>query len=143
MQLHQIRPQQKMKKSRRIGRGGKRGHYSGRGLKGQKSRAGAKIRPAIRDLMMKLPKRRGANFKSLSLRPQILNLSQIEAHFEEGEVINSRSLLSKNLVSRRQVKLPIKILSEGNLKKKLVFEKVLLSKQAREKIERAGGIVRI
>lgn len=60
MQLHQIQPKNSIKKSRRVGRGGKRGTYSGAGIKGQKSRAGAKIRPELRDLVKKIHKLRGA-----------------------------------------------------------------------------------
>jgi len=60
MQLHEIQPDHKNKSKKRIGRGGKRGTYSGRGMKGQKSRAGHKIRPAIRDLMQRTPKLRGS-----------------------------------------------------------------------------------
>jgi len=59
MQLHQISPAHSNKKGKRVGRGGKRGTYSGRGIKGQKARAGHRIRPAIRDFMMKIPKLRG------------------------------------------------------------------------------------
>lgn len=59
MQLHKIKPENKLKKSKRVGRGGKRGNYSGKGIKGQKSRAGAKVRPEIRDMIKKIPKRRG------------------------------------------------------------------------------------
>ena len=59
MQLHQIQTKNSLKKSKRIGRGGKRGTYSGKGIKGQKSRAGAKIRPEIRDFIKKLHKLRG------------------------------------------------------------------------------------
>ncbi len=59
MQLHELRPQYKNKDKKRIGRGGGRGNYSGRGQKGQRSRAGHKIRPAIRDLIRRLPKLRG------------------------------------------------------------------------------------
>lgn len=59
MQLHQIQPLHKPKGKKRIGRGGKRGTYSGKGIKGQSSRAGAKIRPEIRDLIKKIPKKRG------------------------------------------------------------------------------------
>jgi large subunit ribosomal protein L15 len=59
MQLHEIQPCQKQKTKKRIGRGGKRGTYSGKGMKGQKSRAGAKIRPEVRDLIKKTPKLRG------------------------------------------------------------------------------------
>ncbi|MBI3335133.1 MAG: hypothetical protein HY001_01370 [Candidatus Portnoybacteria bacterium] len=59
MQLHQISPLHKPKRAKRIGRGGKRGTYSGRGVKGQKARAGGRIRPQLRDFMMKVPKLRG------------------------------------------------------------------------------------
>ena len=51
MQLHQLKPSHKRKRPKRIGRGGKRGTYSGRGVKGQRSRAGRKFKPAIRELM--------------------------------------------------------------------------------------------
>jgi len=61
MQLHQLKPKNKSKKVKRIGRGGKRGTYSGKGIKGQRCRAGAKIRPEIRDMIKKIPKKRGYN----------------------------------------------------------------------------------
>jgi len=59
MQLHEIQSTDKRKSKKRIGRGGKRGTYSGRGMKGQKARSGHKIRPAIRDLMQRTPKLKG------------------------------------------------------------------------------------
>jgi len=59
MKLHDIRSLFRVYKKRRVGRGGKRGKTSGRGMKGQKSRAGRRIRPAIRDVMKKFPKKRG------------------------------------------------------------------------------------
>ncbi len=64
MQIHQIRPIHKKKDRKRVGRGGKRGTYSGRGMKGQKSRAGAKFEPIIRSLIKRYPKLRGYRFKS-------------------------------------------------------------------------------
>jgi large subunit ribosomal protein L15 len=66
--LHTIKPTTKNKSKKRIGRGGKRGTYSGKGMKGQKSRAGRKIRPAIRDLIQRTPKLRGARNKSARYR---------------------------------------------------------------------------
>jgi len=69
MQLHQIQPLNKRKSKRRVGRGGKRGTYCGRGMKGQKARTGAKVRPEIRDLIKKIPKIRGYRFKRKS-RPK-------------------------------------------------------------------------
>lgn len=143
MQLHNIKPIHKLKKLRRIARGGKRGGYSGRGIKGQKSRSGAKIRPAIRDLMMKFPKQRGRakhSFKSLFNKPVILNLEIIEKKFKAGEIVNPNTLLEKNIINKKGGDLPeIKILGRGKISKKLTFQNVLLSKSARDKIEKAEG----
>src|SRR3989338_2952469 len=109
MQLHQIKPIHKLKKRRRISRGGKRGGYSGRGIKGQKSRAGAGIRPAIRDLIMKLPKQRGRakhSFKSLFTKPVVLNLWNIEKKFKIGEMVNPQNLFEKKLIIKKSGNLP-------------------------------------
>ena len=57
MQIHQVAPKTKSRKGKYIGRGGKRGTYSGRGIKGRKPGRGRKMRPEIRDLIKKLPKR--------------------------------------------------------------------------------------
>ncbi len=146
MQFHQLKSVHKSKKKKRIARGGKRGGYSGRGIKGQKSRAGAKIRPAIRDLMAKFPKARGRakhSFKSLFLKPVVLNLRDIEKVFKDGEIVNPKTLFGKGLISGKEsALLRIKILGEGEISKKLVFQNVLLSKSARAKIEKAKGAIR-
>lgn len=63
MQLHELQPNHGYADRKRIGRGGKRGNTSGRGQKGQKSRAGRRIRPAERDLIQRLPKLRGVKNK--------------------------------------------------------------------------------
>lgn len=63
MQLHEIQKPEGKKEKKRVGRGGKKGTYCGRGIKGQRARAGAKIRPALRDLIKKIPKIRGYRFK--------------------------------------------------------------------------------
>lgn len=146
MQLHNIKPVHKLKKRKRIARGGKRGGYSGRGSKGQKSRAGAKIRPAIRDLITKFPKQRGRAkhaFKSLIKKPVVLNLNVLEKKFKSGEIVSPITLFKKGLISKKEsIISKIKILSEGEISKKLVFHDVLLSKSARVKIEKAGGTVK-
>lgn len=135
MQLHHIKPANILKKRKRIARGGKRGGYSGRGIKGQKSRAGAGIRPAIRDVMMRLPKQRGRakhSFKSLSVKPVILNLADINKRFKDGEIVSPKTLnLSK-----------VKILGDGEITKKLHFQNLLFSKSAGEKIKKAGGTIK-
>ena len=60
MQLHTLQPTHPLKDKKRIGRGGKRGTYSGIGVKGQGARAGNKKRPGMRDLIQQIPKLRGA-----------------------------------------------------------------------------------
>ena len=136
MQLHHVKPAHKLKKRRRISRGGKRGGYSGRGIKGQKSRAGAGIRPAIRDMMMKLPKQRGRAkhaFKSLYEKPAILNLVDVNKRFKEGDIVSPKTL---NLSQ-------VKILGKGEINKKLHFQNILFSKSASEKIKKAGGTIKL
>lgn len=146
MQLHHIKSNHKLKNRRRIARGGKRGGYSGRGIKGQKSRAGAKIRPAIRDLMAKFPKQRGRakhSFKSLFNKPVILNLDDINKKFTAGGTVNPKSLIEKKLFNKKSGNLPeIKILGRGEISEKFTFQNVLLSKSARDKIIKAGGTIK-
>src|SRR5579859_1523487 len=62
------------KRVQRIGRSGKRGSYSGRGVKGQKSRSGRRLYPAERDLIMRIPKRRGFRNVPKSDKPLAFNL---------------------------------------------------------------------
>src|SRR3989344_3053869 len=75
------------KKTKRIGRGGKRGSFSGRGIKGQKSRAGRRIRPQIRDIIKKIHKRRGYGRSRASavnpskIKPAIVSLGDLEKKF--------------------------------------------------------------
>lgn len=65
MQIHNLKRQHKNKKDRLVGRGGKHAKTSGRGGKGQTARAGNKRRPELRDIIKKLPKNRGYQFKSV------------------------------------------------------------------------------
>jgi len=129
MQLHQLKPTRRLKKKKRIGRGGKRGTYSGRGIKGQKARAGAKIRPEIRDFIKKIPKKRGYRFKA-KLKPQIINLKDLEKHYKEGEIVNPETLLKKGLIVKVKGRIPeVKILGQGKLNKKLEIKNCKMSKK--------------
>lgn len=65
MQIHNLKREHKNKKDRLVGRGGKHAKTSGRGTKGQKARAGNKRRPELRDIIKKLPKKRGYKFNSV------------------------------------------------------------------------------
>jgi len=143
MQLHQVRksgPKTKNKEKKRVGRGGKRGTYSGKGMKGQKSRAGRKMRPEMRDIIKKLPKLRGYRFNVFKEKPVAVNLSVLELVFEEGAEITPRVLLEKKIIETKKGKIPaIKILGNGNITKKITISKCLISASAKEKIEKAGG----
>ena len=142
MQLNQLKPSSKNRKSRRIARGGKRGGYSGRGIKGQRSRAGAKIRPAIRDMIKRIPKRRGYKFHSIKNAGAVINVGDLEKVFRSGDVITPGQLLKLNLVKMIKGKIPlIKVLGVGSLTKKLTLSDVSVSQSAKAKIQKAGGVV--
>jgi large subunit ribosomal protein L15 len=142
MQLHQLKPVHKLKQKKRVGRGGKRGSYSGRGIKGQRARAGRKFKPAIRDLIKRYPKLRGYKFKPKP-KPAIINIGILEKNFKEGEKITPQILLEKKLIKRKKGKIPkVKILAKGELKKALFIENCQVSKSAKEKIEKAGGKIK-
>jgi len=130
MQIHQL--QKKNKKKKRIGRGGKKGTYSGKGLKGQKSRAGRKMVPAIRELIKKYPKLRGYRAKRSNSNIVVVNLADINKKFEESEVVNPKTLLEKGLIRRIKGRTPqVKILAKGKLDKKIKIEGCKLSKNVK------------
>lgn len=142
MQLHALKPKHTRRPIKRIGRGGKRGAYSGRGIKGQKARAGHRIRPALRDLLKKIPKRRGYRFNTLAMKPQTINISALEKYFTPGDMISLKTLAQKNILRITRGRQPsLKILGDGTLTKALIIEKLPLSASARSKIERVGGKV--
>jgi len=143
MQLHQLKPKHKLKKRKRVGRGGKRGTYSGRGLKGQRSRAGRKFKPAIRGLIKRYPKLRGYKFKRITLKPAIVNIEVLEKKFKAGDRVTPAVLIERGVIRRIKGRLPkVKILGQGKLTKELIIEGCQASKQAREEIEKAGGSIK-
>lgn len=138
MQLHQLKPNHKLTKKKRVGRGGKRGTYSGKGMKGQKSRAGThKFAPIIRELIKKYPKLKGYRNQSGPKDYAVVNLKVLELNFKENEVVSPKILLEKKLIRRMKGRTPkVKILGDGQLTKKLIIENCDLSKKAQEKIEK-------
>ncbi|QQR49884.1 uL15 family ribosomal protein [Candidatus Nomurabacteria bacterium] len=145
MQFHTLQRKNKNPKKITVGRGGRRGKTSGRGTKGQKARAGHKIRPMIRDIIKKLPKRRGRgknSFKSFAYKPKTVNLAVLEKHFTTGEVVTPSSLLAKGLITRTKGVTPrVKILSDGELTKKLTIKDCLVSVVTREKLTTGGSTI--
>lgn len=132
----------------RVGRGGKRGKTSGRGTKGQSARAGNKKRPEFRDIIKKLPKRRGygknrgRTVDGTRPAPVAIELSRLDAIFESGTEINPKAFFMKGIVKGRGAKFPlIKIVSGGEITKKFSFVGVGVSKGALAAIEKVGGSV--
>jgi len=141
MQIHQVKSSKKAKK-KIVGRGGKRGTYSGRGVKGQKARAGRKLEPPIRGIIKKYHKLRGYNFNSKDKGIAIVNLKDINDNFKENEVVSPETLLEKKMIRRASGKKPeVKILGKGEINKSLKIKDCLLSEAAKNKIEKAKGSI--
>ncbi len=138
MQLHELQPRHKNKDRKRIGRGGKRGSYSGRGIKGQKSRAGRRIKPATREMLSRMPKLRGIKFKSSKSKAKLINIGDLEKKLK-GDIINRKALLESSLINETDKR--VKILAGGEIKRPLRLEEIEISKGAKNKIEKAGGTV--
>lgn len=143
MQLHEIRPLHKTKNGKRIGRGGRRGTYSGKGVKGQKSRAGRKMMPMIREIIKRYPKLKGYKYHGIAKDLAVLNVEVLEKKFEAGEIVSPENLLKKEIIRRIKGKAPnVKILGKGDVKKALTVEGCKISAEARKKIEKAGGVIK-
>lgn len=147
MQSNTLKAKSKRVTSARVGRGGKRGKTSGRGGKGQTARAGRKMRPEMRDIIKKLPKRRGhGKNRSRTVRNRApyapVNLAALEAAFDTGAVVTPATLAKAGLVNARGGKLPqVKLLGTGDLTKALSVSLCSYSASAKAAIEKAGGSV--
>lgn len=147
MQLHELKRKTAQKGSKRVGRGNAsgKGKTSGRGTKGQNARSGHKKRPEIREQLKKIPKLRGRGVNSLmsiQARAAVVNLSQLEALFAAGDTINPTTLMERGVVrARKGASVPVKILGDGEVTKKLVISGCKVSGSARAKIEKAGGSI--
>lgn len=142
MQIHTMQRHTPFRRTKRIGRGGKRGTTAGRGTKGQKARAGAKIRPAIRDIIKKMPKQRGYRFRSFRPKPIVLDLARIAERFPSGTTIDPAALLKAGLVHRAKGRTPsIKVLGSAAMKKQFHLRGLNFSRAARTRIQEAGGSV--
>ncbi len=147
MYLHNIPKRNKRKhKAKRLGRrygSGVGGHTVGRGTKGQKSRAGHKSLVAFEGgntpFFRRIPKLSG--FKPINkIGFTVVNLDILQANYKSGETVNISTLKDKGLVGNRVEN--VKILGEGELKKKLTIDNLPMSKSAQEKIINAGGTIK-
>lgn len=138
--LHTLHPKRgSRKKSVRVGRGlAKKGTYSGRGAKGQRSRSGGKsgLRlKGLRVVMLATPKQRG--FTSQAQTVQVVNVGMLANLFADGSVVSPQTLKDKKLITSSSR--PVKILGEGNLTVRVSIQGCRVSATAKEKIEKAGG----
>ncbi len=140
MQIHTLQTNNPLKKKKRIGRGGKRGSYSGRGIKGQRARAGRKIPSEVKKIIAKFPKLYGVgNTKRSPSKKTYAVVKLKELNKLNVESVKLSDLVSAGLVSARTKK--VKILDDGEITKPLTVQGIKVSKSAREKIEKAGGKV--
>jgi large subunit ribosomal protein L15 len=146
MQTHNLKSKTPRKRSNSVGRGGKRGKTSGRGTKGQKARAGGKLRPEVRDFIKRVPKMRGRGISlnnTLNYTTIVLNVGDLEV-FSNGDAVTIESLVAKKVISvNKGTKKSVKILGGGEITKKLVVSGMTVSASAKEKIEKAGGTVAV
>jgi large subunit ribosomal protein L15 len=150
LNLSNLKPAQARKDRKRVGRGlgSGKGRYSGRGLKGQKSRSGShKMRPGFEGgqnpLYMRLGKQRGPYSKdAMPMGPhrtstQPVNVATLEERFDAGAEVTPETLVEKGLI--RNTRIDVKLLGQGELTKALSITVHAASASAREKVEGAGG----
>ena len=152
LNLHSLSPAQPRKDRKRVGRGmgSGKGRYSGRGIKGQKSRSGSHMMPAGFEggqmpIDMRLPKLRGnTSADAMPVGPfrtstQPVNLRDLEARFEAGTEVTPDALVAAGLI--KNTKTDVKILGSGELTKALSVTAHGFSQSAQQKITAAGGSV--
>jgi large subunit ribosomal protein L15 len=153
LNLSSLKPAQDRRDRKRVGRGqgSGKGRYSGRGLKGQKARAGShKMRAGFEGgqmpIYMRMGKQRGSTSKdAMPIGPfrtstVPVNVSAL-ARFDDGAEITPESLLEQGLI--RNTRTDVKLLGDGEVTKKLTVRVHAISASAREKIESAGGTVEL
>jgi large subunit ribosomal protein L15 len=152
LNLSNLKPAQARKDRKRIGRGlgSGKGRYSGRGIKGQKSRSGSHKMPAGFEggqmpIDMRVGKLRGnTSADAMPIGPfrtysQPVNVGSLDERFDAGAEVTLDALKAAGLISKLSV--DVKILGEGELTKKLAVTAHSFSKSAVAKIEAAGGTV--
>ncbi len=145
MKLNQLKvPEGAKHRKKRLGRGDTSGHggTSTRGHKGHKARSGYRLsfnfEGGQMPLTRRVPKRGFTHLKKYKI--EIVNLHQLEKKFNEGENVNIETLKEKGIIKKGEF---VKILGEGKITKKLEVSAHQFSKKAKEKIEKAGGKIKI
>ena len=145
MKLDALSPAPGSRKARkRVGRGNGSGHgtYSGRGCKGQKSRAGYRMKPGFEGgqlpLIRRLPRLRGFT-NIFRVEYSVVSLAKLSQAFDSGAEVDPEKLVAARLV--KSLRKPIKVLGDGDLGHPLTVKAHRFSAAARSKIEAAGGPV--
>jgi large subunit ribosomal protein L15 len=151
LNLSSLKPAQERKDRKRIGRGlgSGKGRYSGRGIKGQKARSGShKMRVGFEGgqmpIYMRLGKQRGSTSKdAMPIGPfrtstVPVNVGALDV-FDDGAEVTPESLVERGVI--KNTKIDVKLLGNGELKRKLTVRVHAISASAREKVEAAGGTV--
>lgn len=147
MQMNSLKRATPNTKHVQVGRGGKRGKTAGRGTKGQKARSGHRMRPELRDIIKKIPKKRGHGKNRSAtavVRPDMVpvNLAALELKFNAGDTVNVSTLIEKGIIRNASAAKPgVKVLGSGELTKALTISGLKVSESAKEKITKAGGSV--
>lgn len=147
MKLHTLAPNKGAKhKVKRLGCGESSGHgkTSCKGNKGQKARSGSGTRVGFEGGQMPLHRRlpkRGFNNINFKTKVEVVNLSQIEKAFNDGDTVNEDSLRAAGLINRACEQ--VKVLGLGEITKKLTLVVDTISASAKEKVEKAGGSVQV
>lgn len=136
------RPKGAVTRKKILGRGTGTGHggTAGKGTKGQNARSGGGVRPGFEGGQMPLFRRvarRGFSNYPFKKEYLIINVRDLESKFVDGERVDRKSLLERKLIKGKA--LPIKLLGDGEITRKLVVSVDHVSAGAREKIEKSGG----
>ena len=142
MKLHELQPNQPVKKRKRKGRGPGSGNgtRAGRGQDGQNSRSGGGTRPGFEGgqmpLYRRLPKR---GFRNINKKQyEIINVESLNI-FEDGTEVTPELLFENKILNKNKAKDGVKILGDGKLNVKVNVKAHKFTASAKEKIEQAGG----
>jgi large subunit ribosomal protein L15 len=147
VKLHTLAPNKGAKhRVKRLGCGESSGHgkTSCKGNKGQKARSGGGTRVGFEGGQMPLHRRlpkRGFNNINFKTKVEVVNLSQLEKAFNDGDTVNEENLRAAGLINRACEQ--VKVLGLGEITKKLTLVVDTISASAKEKVEKAGGSVQV
>jgi len=138
MQVHNVKQNHKSRTRPRVGRGGKRGTYSGKGSKGQKAHGGRKMSMEKKARILRIPKMRGAGNKNIKKDVVSITLLTLDKKFINNSIIDFNALKKANIIPKG--KNDFKIIGNlENFNKKFTLKNCKISAGCKALIEKAGG----